>query len=100
MKLSAVNLHNRIVEFIDKNYSSVLDNGLMDDILVNEYRASVAKITNSSTILELERLKLIKWLDFILCQMIGCAKDNMNSGNNKQVFKDFLDFVNVNRSVE
>ena len=87
-------LHDRVVEFIEQNYEAVIDYGLMDDILVREYKANVAKLEALHLLPEAEQSKLLQWIDYMLKQMVDCANDNVAAGNPQPVFKALLDCVN------
>lgn len=94
MTFEGLELHNKVVEFIDRNYAAVIDNGLMDDVLVNEYKANVIKFSAQPPLSDSEQVKLLRWLNFMLKQMTDCAKDNLAAGNPQPVFKTLLEFIN------
>lgn len=93
MTLERLELHKSVVEFIDQNYAAVIDNGLMDDVLVNEYKANVDKLSAQQPLSDSEQVTVLQWLDFMLKQMTDCAKDNLTSGNPQSVFKALLECV-------
>lgn len=88
-------LHDRVVNFIDQNYEAVIDNGLMDDILIREYKANVSKLEALHLLPPPEQDRLIQWIDYMLKQMVDCAKGNLAAGNPKPVFKAFLEMMKV-----
>lgn len=88
-----IGLHKRVVEFIDINYTDILEYGLMDDVLVSEYIANVDKLVSQTLVVE-EKNKIIDWLDFMLKQMTDCANDNLMIDNKKTVFKSLIELVN------
>lgn len=85
-----INQHNKIIVFIDKNYDAILDNGLMDDVLVNEYKTGVAKLDSIETMSEGDKKELMGWLDSIVNLMIQCATDNIAFGRTFPVFENFM----------
>ena len=93
MTLERLELHKSVVEFIDQNYAAVIDNGLMDDVLVNEYKANVDKLSAQQPLSDSEQVTVLQWLDFMLMQMTDCAKDNLTSVNPQSVFKALLECV-------
>ncbi len=95
MTSARLELHKRVVEFIDRNYIEVIDNGLMDDILFNEYKANVDNLYAQPPLSDSEQVKQLQWLDFMLKQMKDCAKDNLLAGNPQPVFKALLDYVEL-----
>ena len=95
MTLERLELHESVVEFIDQNYAAVIDNGLMDDVFVNEYKANVDKLSSQPPLSDCEQVKQFQWLDFMLKQMTECAKDNLAAGNPQPVFKALLECVNL-----
>ena len=82
-------LHEKIAAFIDRNYADFLDAGLMDDILVNEYKAGVAKLSccNNSTKETLAGLSTILW------QVVECASECLAEGRKDSVYKDVIGIV-------
>jgi hypothetical protein len=93
MTFERLELHKSVVEFIDQNYAAVIDNGLMDDVLVNEYKANVDKLSAQQPLSDSEQVTVLQWLDFMLKQMTDCAKDNLTSVNPQSVFKALLECV-------
>lgn len=86
-------LHTIISVFIDRHYDDMLDYGLMDDILVNEYKAGIVKMDSMCA----ERLvNTARWLDTVLSQMVICAKDNLAVGRNYPIYSNFLRCVEDN----
>ena len=47
--------YNRVVDFVKQNYADVIDNGLMDDVLVNELFAKVEKLNDNNAYTDTER---------------------------------------------
>ena len=56
IKLKVNNMnYNRVVDFVKQNYADVIDNGLMDDVLVNELFAKVEKLNDNNAYTDTER---------------------------------------------
>ena len=86
-------LYMGVLEFLKKNYAEVLDLGLMDDILFNEYKTCVNKLIITSEKEESEKRR--RWLDFIINQMFECSKDNLKVGRSYTLYINYLKLVDL-----
>lgn len=93
---AAIVLHQKVVEFIDANNEAVLDAALMDDVLMSEYKAGVAKLNNQGE--SEEKKELIGWLASVVWQMIECASSNIATGHQLPVYVDFVS--SLSRSIK
>ena len=93
--MKGLNFIRVLLSSLTMNYAAVIDNGLMDDVLVNEYKANVDKLSSQPPLSDCEQVKQFQWLDFMLKQMTECAKDNLAAGNPQPVFKALLECVNL-----
>lgn len=80
----AKNFHQKVVEFLNNNYKAVIDGGLMDEVLMNEYKASVAKLDNSD---------IAAWLGNTLWQVVLCASANLAKGKTDAIYADLIKCV-------
>lgn len=92
---AAIMLHQKVAEFIDANNEAVLDAELMDDVLMSEYKAGVARLNNNER--SEEKKELIGWLASVVWQMIECASSNIAAGHQLPVYVDFVS--NLSRSI-
>lgn len=67
----AKNFHQKVVEFFNNNYKAVIDGGLMDEVLMNEYKASVANWIMPTLPLGLAKGKT----DAIYADLIKCVAE-------------------------
>lgn len=93
---AAIVLHQKVVEFIDANNEAVLDAALMDDVLMSEYKAGVARLNNNER--SEEKKELIGWLASVVWQMIECASSNIATGHQLPVYVDFVS--SLSRSIK
>ena len=87
------NLHEKIVAFMNKNYEAVIDSGLMDDILFEEYKDSVHKIGNVADMTDAEKQAQLNWLCTLLWQMAESSSNNLIAGRMNPVYVDMLKCV-------
>lgn len=92
MKEKSVEHFIKINEFIDQNYEYVLDYGLMDVVLIDEYRASLVKLSTSTD--EQDKKKVCEWLEFMVNQIKECANDNISVGRKYPIYEACLNCVN------
>lgn len=92
---AAIVLHQKVAEFIDANNEAVLDAELMDDVLMSEYKAGVAKLNNQGE--SEEKKELTEWLASVVWQMVKCASSNIATGHQLPVYVDFVS--NLSRSI-
>lgn len=88
----ACKLHNEVVGFINDHYQDVADNGLVDDILFNEYKACVEKLATPS-ISEVEKQQHLNSLSVLLWQIVNTAALNLSNNPKESVYADFLKCV-------
>ena len=84
--------HSAVLEYLHRNIEAVLDYGLMDDIILNEYEANVNKLArNDSSETEREQTKVN--LASMLYSMLLTAQGHIDEGTPYPIFLDFLMFV-------
>lgn len=86
----ACNLHKKMAIFFDQNYESLLDAGLIDDVLVGEYKIGAVKLDKISKSYVEEQKKQTDWLCTILWQMVESVSFNIASGHHNPIYSSLL----------
>ena len=82
-------MYEHVAMYLDSHYESVIDAGLTDDILLAEYKAGLASISDTN-LDEEERQKQIDWLSILVWQMIECSVNNLAEGRKNLVYANFI----------
>jgi hypothetical protein len=79
-----------VVAFVEANYGAILDAGLMDEVLMEEYKQSVIKLEEFKTASSKEKQKQAEQLGFVLWTMVDNASQNIASGRYNPVHVELL----------
>ena len=87
--------HSLVLDFLRKNIGDVLDYGLMDDILFQEYEANVNLLTKPD-ISKVELDAAFGTLATILYSLMHSANEQIEEGVPYPIFSKFIQFTKEN----